>query len=66
MQRRKHVADNEQDYIRSVVESLLPLLLPEAEHTSTIVRLFLREALTCRVVRTRAPRDHAVCCRRAS
>ena len=54
MQRRTHVIDGEEDYVRSVVESLLPLLLSEQDHMSSVFRLLAREVLTRRVVRSSA------------
>ena len=58
LQRRTHVIDGEEDYVRSVVESLLPLLLSEQDHMSSVFRLLAREVLTRRVVRGDA-RAHA-------
>jgi len=42
--------DSEEDYLRSVVESLLPLLLAEQDHVSSVFRLLMREVITCRCV----------------
>jgi len=45
--------DSEEDYLRSVAESFLPLLLAEQDHVSTVFRLLMREVVTCRCVRPR-------------